>query len=106
MELHLLELGRRELAGLVEDVLRDGDLAGVVQQRGGFDRLERRLVGDAELARERHGGDLDAADVAVRDFVLGIDGRGERFDGRQIQAVERGDVALGVFRRARTTTAA
>ena len=42
MQLHLLELGRRQLAGLVEDVFRHGDLAGVVQQRRRLDRLERR----------------------------------------------------------------
>ena len=98
MELHLLEFGRRELAGLVQDVLGDGDLAGIVQQRRRFDRLEQRFVGDLEFARERHRGDLDAADVAVRDFVLGIDGGCERLDGRQIEAVERGDMPLGVFR--------
>ncbi len=51
--LHLLELGVGEPAGLVEDALGHGELAGVVQQRGGLDRLERRLVADAEGARER-----------------------------------------------------
>ena len=40
VELHLLVFGRRELAGLVEDVLGNRDLAGVVQQRGSFDRLQ------------------------------------------------------------------
>ena len=53
MELHLLELGRRELAGLVQDVLRHGDLPGVVQQRRGLDRLQRLFVGDTDLARQR-----------------------------------------------------
>ena len=50
--LHLLELGRRQLAGLVEDVLGHRELAGVVQQRRRLDRLQRRLVGDAERARQ------------------------------------------------------
>ena len=52
VQLHLLELGRRQLARLVEDVLGHGDLAGVVQQRAGLDGLQRLLVGDAELARQ------------------------------------------------------
>ena len=42
VELHLLELGGRQLAGLVEDVLGHRQLAGVVKQRGRFDRLQRR----------------------------------------------------------------
>ena len=37
--LHLLELGGGQLAGLVEDVLGHGELAGVVQQRRRLDRL-------------------------------------------------------------------
>ena len=52
VQLHLLELGRRQLARLVEDVLGHGELAGVVQQRRRFDRLQRQLVGDAERPRQ------------------------------------------------------
>ena len=94
MELHLLELGRRQLAGLIENVFRHGDLASVVQERRGFDGLDGRLIGDTKLLRQRDGPHLDAPDVPVRDFVLRIDGRGERFDGREIQALERGHMSL------------
>ena len=44
MDLHLFELFRRQSAGLVDDVLGNGELADIVQQRGsakGFDFLGR-----------------------------------------------------------------
>ena len=97
VELHLLELGGRQLAGLVQDVLGYRDLACVVEQRRGLDGLERRLVGDADLAGQAHGGHLQPADVAVRDLVLGVDGGCERLDGREIEPVERRDMSLGVL---------
>ena len=52
---------------------------------------------DPDLPRQRHRGHLDAADVAVRDLVLRVDRRRQRFHRRQIQAIERHDVSLGVF---------
>ena len=46
VELHLLELGRRELARFVQDVLGHRNLAGVVEQRRRFDCLQQGFVGD------------------------------------------------------------
>ena len=40
VRLHAFELGWRELARLVEDVLGDGELPDIVQQRGGLDGAE------------------------------------------------------------------
>ena len=39
MDLHLLELFRGQAAGLGDDVLGHGQLADVVQQRGGAQRV-------------------------------------------------------------------
>ena len=100
VQLHLLELGGRQLARLVEDVLGHRDLAGVVQQPARLDRLQRLLVGDPQLARQADGCALHSTDVAVRDFVFRIDRRRQRFDGRQVQAVELLDVALRVLEAA------
>ena len=97
VQLHLLEFGRRELARLVEDVLGHGNLSRVVQQRAGFDGLERVLVGHADFTCEADRGKLHAPDMAVRHFVLGVDGRRQGLDRRQIHAVEFLDVALGVL---------
>jgi hypothetical protein len=78
--LHLFELGRRQPARLVQNVFGHGQLAGVVQQRGGFDRLQCRLVGDVELFRQGERVCLNPADVAVRDVVFGINRHRERLD--------------------------
>ena len=100
VQLHLLEFGGRQLARLVEDVLGHRDLPGVVQQRSGFDRFERLLVGDADFARQSHRGGLHASDVAVRHLVLGIDRGRQRLDGREIHPIEFLDVSLRVLQPA------
>ena len=43
VQLHLLELGGGQLAGLVEDVIGHGELADVVQQRAGLQRFDLKL---------------------------------------------------------------
>ena len=86
--LHLLELGLRQFAGLVEDVLGHGELPRVVEQRRRFDAFQRRLIRHSERARETERVRLDAPHVAVRHVILGVDRHRERLDGRQIQAIE------------------
>ena len=93
VHLHLVELGGRELAGLVEDVIGDGDLAHVVQQRARLERFYLRLA-QPEMAGQPARVNLHAVDVIVSDIVFGIDGRGERFDRSQVQAAD----ALGGLR--------
>ena len=100
MALHLLELGLVQLAGLVEDVLGHGELAGVVQQRRRFDRLERRLVGDAKRASQAERVRLHAAHVAVRHVVFGVDRHRERLDCRQIQTIEMREMLLRILEAA------
>ena len=55
MRLHAFELGRRELARLVENVLRHGELADIVQQCGGLDRADLLLVVNTHARGERDG---------------------------------------------------
>ncbi len=104
VQLHLLELGRRQLARLVEDVLRHRQFSGVVQQRGGVDGLEGVGVVDAEGAGETDGEALDAADVIVGDAVLGLDGGGQGFDGRQVEPVHPLDVQLRIAQPTKNRT--
>ena len=97
VQLHRLEFGRRQLAGLVEDALGHGQLAGVMQQRRGLDRLQRLLVEPAERLGQAHRVMLHAMNVAAGDAVLRFDRGRERADRREIQAVDGRDVLLGVF---------
>ena len=97
VRLHRLELVRCQLAGLVEDVLGNRQLAGVVEQRRRLDRLQRRRVGDAERPRQPHGVGLDAVDVVAGHVVLGFDGGREGRDRRHVQPVDVAQVALRVI---------
>ena len=63
----------------------------------GLDRFDVQLVVDAERVRERDGVRLHASDVAVRDVVLRIDRHGERFDGREIEAILVLEVAMCII---------
>ena len=80
MALHDFVLGGREPAGLVENVLGNGQLSHVVQERGGLDRLNFTFVLDAQRAREMNGAVLHAPRVVVRDFIFGVDGVCERLN--------------------------
>ena len=86
--LHHLELGRRELPRLVENVLGNADLSDIVQERGRLERLERGLIVGLEISSEREAVALYAADVAVRHLILGIDRRRERFNRRLVHPVQ------------------
>ena len=95
--LHLVELRRRQLARLVENVLGDGQLARVVEQRGRLDGFDRRLVGDAQPRGERRRHALHAPDVIVGHVVLRIDRHGERFDRGLVETIHFRDVLSGVL---------
>ena len=92
--LHGLELAGGQPAGLVENVLRDGYLARVVQERRGLEAAQRILVGDAELARQRQRAVLHPPHVPRRDVVTRVDGGRQRVHGRdehvQLRDVQRG----------------
>ena len=80
----LLELLLRQRARLRQNVLRDGELADVVEQRGRLQTLS--VVGrHPERASQSGGVHLHAADVALRRLILGVDREGQRFDRRQMQ---------------------
>ena len=84
MDPDLLKLFVGERTWLREDVLGDGQLSDVVQQRGCLDRFDLG-VGHAECLGQARGIDLDAANVVVRRVILGLDGQRERFHRGQMQ---------------------
>jgi len=88
------ELGGVQLARLVEDQVRDAELADVVQQRGAAEVARRPRV-EPEHARQPDGDLRDAAAVACRPRALGVDDLGETERDR----VE--PVVVGVERAAR-----
>ena len=67
----------RQLARLVEDVLRDANLADIVEQGRRLERAQRGFVGDAELAGQRRAVGLYPPGMAGGHVILRIDGGGE-----------------------------
>jgi hypothetical protein len=95
MDFHLLELFRREPAGLVDDVIRHRQLADVVQQGRGAKSIHVLLV-QFQFLGYLHGIGAHAVQVLVGGVILGVDGQGQRLDGAQ---VERADLLpRGAFR--------
>ena len=92
MPLHDVVLGGRQPPGLVQNVLGNRQFPHVVQERGGFDGLNLAFVLDAQRARKVDRAVLHAPRVIVRDFIFGIDGVRERFDGSDIDAIDLGQV--------------
>ena len=74
MGLHPFELGSRQPSRLVQDVLRNGELADVVEERRRLERLELQLVLQANPLRQDERAGVHATDVVVRDRVLRVDG--------------------------------
>ena len=93
VNLHLVELFRRQLAGLRDDVLRHRQLSDVVQQGG---RLQSLQFGFGEIQRGSQFPrvDLDSLQMVVRGVILGLDRQRQRLDGSEVQ----GRDFLGVFR--------
>ena len=85
--LDLLALLRSERTRLAQDVLRHGELADVVEQRG---RAHALHVGGRHAERFREAGrvDLDPAQVRRGRLVLGVDGERQRLDRRKVQLRE------------------
>ena len=69
--------------GLCEQPIGNAELADVVQQRGGVDRLEHPVVADADLVGERDGVALDALRVLVRRPVARSHRARQRLDHRR-----------------------
>ena len=84
--------GVRQAPRLVEDVLGDADLAHVVEQRRGFQRLDVCVVGHAQRVRQPHRVLLHTADVIVGDLVLGVDRLCQRLDRGDIDAVHSAEM--------------
>ena len=84
VNLHLLELGGGQLAGLVEYVFGDGELAHVVQERARLQRFEFR-VAHVQESSEFDGVDARTAYVPVRGLVFRVNGDCQRLDGAHVQ---------------------
>src|SRR5262245_9962684 len=91
MNLHLLEFRGGQLAGLVENMIGNGQLADVVKQRADLQRLYLSF-GEMVEPRQSFGINLYPSDVAVRRLVLGVYGACQRFDRRKVKAADFLDV--------------
>ena len=84
MDANLGELLGRERPRLRQDVRRDGELPDVVQQRRGAHRLDFARGHVEHLGQTGRVG-LHAPDVDTGHLVFRVDGRGQRFNRRQVQ---------------------
>jgi hypothetical protein len=96
--------GSGQLAGFVEDVLRHGKLAGVVQQRRRLDRLDLLFRIDAERVSETNRVGLHPPNVTVGHIVFGVDRHGESFDRGEVEPIEIAEMALRIFEPAKRRT--
>ena len=75
VHLHLLELFHSQLAGFVDDVLRHGEFANVMQQGRGAQGVD--LIGrKADLLGDFHRVCSHALQMRMRGVVFGLDGQG------------------------------
>ena len=88
-----LELLRRQLPRLGEDVLRHPQLADVVQQRRDLHRLHL-LRRETEPLRQADRVLPHPVDVLVGVTILGVDRHRQRSDHRVVQLVQLGEVRL------------
>ena len=96
MNLHLLEFFAGQLAGLRDDVLRHGEFADVVQQRGGAQRLQLRFV-QAQFLAHFDRVHLHPLQMIVRGMVLGFNGQRQSLDSSQVERSHLFGVFLLVF---------
>ena len=85
MHFCLFELSRRQRARLVQNMIRHGELANVMQQGSRVERGQFEF-GKIEQLTETGGVNLHAAHVKMRGLIFGVDGGGQRFYNRQMQA--------------------
>src|SRR5215207_1666791 len=91
MYLRLFHFGRRELARFIEDMVRDGQLADVVQQRAGAEGVDVALVQSEQISQPDRI-NLGSADVAHSDLIAGIDGSRERLDSSEMHSARFADL--------------
>src|ERR1700683_1458083 len=88
VDLHTLELRRREWPWLVQDVLWDSQFPCVMKQGGCSYRVELLFIRHSKSVGDLHGVPLHAPDVPVRDLVLCVDRQRQSFDRRQKDTVQ------------------
>ena len=103
VSLHGLELCRRKLPRLVQDVLRYRQLPHVMEQGSRLDRLELRRLCYAKSLREFNRIDLNTSDMAMCDLILRVDCHRQRFDSGQIKIIDLGDVSIRISKPAQET---
>ena len=84
VNLHLLELGGGQLAGLVENVFGDCELTYVVQERARLQRFEFRGA-HVQVSSEFDGVDARTPNVPVRGLVFRVNGDCQRLYGAHVQ---------------------
>ena len=95
MHLHLLEFRSGQFPGFVQDVIRHGDLADIMQQRARAERFDLSLV-TAHQTRDACRINLHAQHMLVRDFVFGVNRNGECFDRFAVSFLEKLDPLMHV----------
>ena len=88
MDFHLLELGSRQLARFGNNGFRDRQFPDVVQNGGGGQSFQL-LLRKAQILADLDGIELHALQMIVRSVILGVDRERQRFDGSQMQSVDR-----------------
>ena len=68
-----------------------------MQQSGGLYGAEKAIVVNADMARQRCRLLLNSADMSVCDLIFCVDCHRQRFDSRQIQAIQLFDMSIGIF---------
>ena len=96
MDFHLFKFFRGKPAGLGDDVLRNRQLAYVMQQGSGAKRLQV-LSRETQPLSDFNGVNANAAKMIMRGLVLGFDGQSQGFNGTQVQARHFFHMALLVF---------
>ena len=91
---HLLFLPLGERGRFVEDVFGNRQLADIVHQRGCPQPFNFIFVSNPAVFSQPKSQGLDPLDVAMSFGVLGVDGHGQRFNGRLIEFVELADVLV------------
>ena len=80
MNLHPFVLRLSEGTWLVQDVLWNRKLAGIMQQCCCSQGVELALFLESQTFRQRHGVSLDPPNVAVRYLVLCVNSQSQSFD--------------------------
>ena len=93
MNLHLLELFRRQAPGLVNDVIGHSQFANIVEKGGGSQGI-RFVLAQREFLGDFRGVSSHAMQMLMSRVILGVNGERQAFDGAEVKGADLFDVAL------------